>query len=532
MLVHQADSGELCIRQHPLGDFKFMNRKTLSLGDQKMRLNKRSTISTALAIGIAVVSVTQVFAANITIRNDPVLSCGVFVEGVIVDGVAARLEETLQRLRLYQSNTDTDRFRICFNSPGGSFVEGLKIASLLTGTATEAGAGVYGSAVPEGATCESACALAFMGGTEMDETGALAPDRILHPTARLGFHAPALPLPEGKYSKAEMDRAYGTALASISMILRTRTAGGYNFDDSLLEQMLETPRSGMFFIETLAQAALWGIKVHNERIFAASTEDIARNVCEAADSRLHGIDLAYSQGYSLHTWNAAVNIAPASTPDRAEVEIASGFGPRLDPGRTFPCRLSFYPANWTTDPRLGDVVIRDLTPDEAFNIDTIQPAMTFPPATRIAELAATPQITFAQFMARFGNVTMPSISASSTNNLTPPTYSSFWDHNGSRMGLVADGSRRQFYYAAPRAALVERGVQAGTLLFEGERRGNTYVGEARIFARPPCGEFTYPVEGPVSSDQRSVTMFGRAPRVNERCQVTSYRDDTLIFTLE
>ena len=111
-------------------------------------------------------------------------------------------------------------------------------------------------------------------------------------------------------------------------------------------------------------------------------------------------------------------------------------------------------------------------------------------------------------------------------------FNSFWDHNGSRMGLVADGSRRQFYYAAPRAALVERGVQAGTLLFEGERRGNTYVGEARIFARPPCGEFTYPVEGPVSSDQRSVTMFGRAPRVNERCQVTSYRDDTLVFTLE
>ena len=497
-----------------------------------MRLSGRITISTALAIGIAVFSVTQVFAANITIRNDPVLSCGVFVEGLIVEGDAARLEQTLQRLRPYQSNTDTDRFRICFNSPGGSFVEGLRIASLLTGTATEVGAEVYGSAVPEGATCESACALAFMGGTEVDETGALAPDRILHPTALLGFHAPALAVPEGNYSGQQLEDAYGIALASISMILRMRTAGRYNFEDSLLEEMLETLPSEMLYIETLAQTALWGIKVHNERIFAASTEEIARNICEAADSRLHGIDLASNQGYSLNTWNAAVTIAPASTPDRAEVTIASGFGTESDPQRTFPCRLSFYLAEWTIDPRLGDVVIRNLTPNEAFNLYTIQPAMTFPPATRIAELAAAPQITPAQFMARFSNVSMPGTSASPANNLTPPTYSSFWDHNGSRMGLVAVGTRRMFYYAHPRPALSERGVASGQLLFEGERNGNHYAGTARIFATPPCGEFTYRVEGPVSADQRTVTMYGRAPRVNSRCEVTGYRDDTLVFTLE
>ncbi len=89
-----------------------------------------------------------------------------------------------------------------------------------------------------------------------------------------------------------------------------------------------------------------------------------------------------------------------------------------------------------------------------------------------------------------------------------------------------------FYYARPRAALEERGVTSGQLLFEGERSGNIYAGTARIFATPPCGEFTYKVEGPVSADQRTVTMYGRAPRVNSNCEITGYRDDTLVFTLE
>lgn len=88
------------------------------------------------------------------------------------------------------------------------------------------------------------------------------------------------------------------------------------------------------------------------------------------------------------------------------------------------------------------------------------------------------------------------------------------------------------YYARPRAALAERGVASGQLLFEGERSGNLYAGTARIFATPPCGEFTYRVEGPVSADQRTVTMYGRAPRVNGGCEITGFRDDTLVFTFE
>lgn len=110
--------------------------------------------------------------------------------------------------------------------------------------------------------------------------------------------------------------------------------------------------------------------------------------------------------------------------------------------------------------------------------------------------------------------------------------SSHWDHNGSRMGLIANGNARRFIYVVPRPGIARRGVQPGTLLFEGRRDGQHYIGTARIFARPPCGAFTYPVSGPIAPDDRGVTVHGRAPLVDENCQISGYRDDTLVFTLE
>jgi len=100
------------------------------------------------------------------------------------------------------------------------------------------------------------------------------------------------------------------------------------------------------------------------------------------------------------------------------------------------------------------------------------------------------------------------------------------------MGLLAEGNARRFVYLRPRAALAQRGVVSGTLLFEGRRIQSTYEGTARIFGMPPCGAFPYAVRGPVSGDQRQVTLYGRAPRLNERCEVIGHRDDTLVFTLE
>jgi tetratricopeptide (TPR) repeat protein len=107
---------------------------------------------------------------------------------------------------------------------------------------------------------------------------------------------------------------------------------------------------------------------------------------------------------------------------------------------------------------------------------------------------------------------------------------SFWDHNGSLMHLVVNGRSRRFYYENPRPAMKAEGVSQGTLLFDGKREGTRFVGKAVIFG---CARsFEYRVSGPISKDEHTVTLFGKAPRLDENCNRIGERDDELIFTYE
>ncbi len=105
-----------------------------------------------------------------------------------------------------------------------------------------------------------------------------------------------------------------------------------------------------------------------------------------------------------------------------------------------------------------------------------------------------------------------------------------WDHNGSTVRLLADGSLRIFRYEKPRKGMLDAGARPGTLLFEGERQGTRYAGTAYVFSKT-CGPIGYAVEGSVSSDQRRVELDGQAPKRNGNCAVISYRDDHLVFSL-
>lgn len=112
----------------------------------------------------------------------------------------------------------------------------------------------------------------------------------------------------------------------------------------------------------------------------------------------------------------------------------------------------------------------------------------------------------------------------------PKSSPNVWNHNGSAMKLSAEGVKRRFVYDVPRESLSAFGVEKGTLLFEGTRRGRTYDGTAYIFTRT-CGKKPYHVSGEVAEDDRSVTLKGQAPRVDAACNVT-YRDDVLLFTFQ
>lgn len=74
---------------------------------------------------------------------------------------------------------------VTLNSPGGNYIEGLKLARLLRERAVT-------TVVEAGLSCYSACAFAFLGGSgysSQDGVGAYG-DRIVEPGGVLGFHAP------------------------------------------------------------------------------------------------------------------------------------------------------------------------------------------------------------------------------------------------------------------------------------------------------------------------------------------------------
>jgi len=107
---------------------------------------------------------------------------------------------------------------------------------------------------------------------------------------------------------------------------------------------------------------------------------------------------------------------------------------------------------------------------------------------------------------------------------------SHWMHNGSSVIMIQNGASRRFLYESPRQGMRDEGVTSGTLLFDGFARGNAYEGTAYIFSGRCGAGFPYRVDGEMSADGLRVRLTGKAPsRISADCQVTGYRDDTLIF---
>lgn len=214
-------------------------------------------------------------AADIVVGGDQSLKCFATLSGPILPGDADKLHAFLAET--YSANrggevagiaipdiyTDFQLgARICLDSPGGSLAEAVRMADVLLGgrDGDEENLTGIGTAVSAGARCESACAVFFLAGGQWisSHLGRRA-DRVLHVAGKLGFHAPAIAVPDQNYSKNSVEKAFDTALASIAAVgermsfLRMR--------HSLLQLMLDTPPSQMSYVETIGQAAEWNIQL-------------------------------------------------------------------------------------------------------------------------------------------------------------------------------------------------------------------------------------------------------------------------------
>ena len=229
------------------------------------------------------------------------MGCDIFVSGLIGKGDAAKLEQAILSTdkqlagenfqgTLVGSRPRSSR-RVCFDSPGGSFIEGLALGQVLLRARK-------GSAVGADMTCESACALAFLGGSQSKAgvEGADEPDRVLHPLGKLGFHAPALNIKDGNFSADEVNKAYRVAIQSIAAIVKEkdnviveyvpgtdqRTSLRYDIPNSLLLLMLSTSSEDMSYVETIKDASRWDIRI--EPVSIGSAPEPIQSFANACDN--------------------------------------------------------------------------------------------------------------------------------------------------------------------------------------------------------------------------------------------------------
>jgi hypothetical protein len=105
-----------------------------------------------------------------------------------------------------------------------------------------------------------------------------------------------------------------------------------------------------------------------------------------------------------------------------------------------------------------------------------------------------------------------------------------WDHNGSAMYLIANGTSREFFYDKPRPGMLEAGAKTGSLLFRGEASQGQYSGTAYIF-NLQCGQISFNVKGAILDGGKRILLTGQAPRVARNCQAYGSYSTTLEFKL-
>ena len=120
--------------------------------------------------------------------------------------------------------------------------------------------------------------------------------------------------------------------------------------------------------------------------------------------------------------------------------------------------------------------------------------------------------------------------AQSTTPAATAAERTFWDHNGSVVYLVANGSSREFYYQRPRLGMLEAGAHPDSLLFSGQINNGQLSGTAYVFTAQ-CGQVPFEVKGPILENGGRVALTGQAPRVGRNCQAAGYYTSTLEFRL-
>lgn len=122
---------------------------------------------------------------------------------------------------------------VSLDSPGGNYVEGLKLAQFFRDNA-------IATIVENGKSCYSACAFAFLGGSGYSPTASIGAyvDRIVRPGSVIGFHAPYVPdeALDGLVAELGLDQVLGGNRDSIALMVESLV--NWNVDPKVIATMV------------------------------------------------------------------------------------------------------------------------------------------------------------------------------------------------------------------------------------------------------------------------------------------------------
>ena len=190
--------------------------------------------------------------------------CDVKLQGAIGPGDFKKLKDRLEW-----------GTRLCLNSPGGSYLDGIELFEHIAASSIT-------TAVEALDVCYSACAIAFMGGSDRAEISRL-PNRTLHAKGLLGFHSPFLRREADLGLPGDNKLQIGVALG-ISMVAKLIRADNYKLLPRLLiADMLETPPSSMYDVDTFRKAHDLDIKLAGIRAPEKITKAMLLQACNNRD---------------------------------------------------------------------------------------------------------------------------------------------------------------------------------------------------------------------------------------------------------
>ena len=134
---------------------------------------------------------------------------------------------------------------VTLSSPGGNYIEGLKLALLLRDRAVA-------TVVEAGSSCYSACAFAFLGGSGFSSQAGVGAynDRMVEPRATLGFHAPYFAPDDLGTLVADfgMDAVLGASRDDIALMIKQLV--DWNVDASVLSHIVSMGPDESYDVET------------------------------------------------------------------------------------------------------------------------------------------------------------------------------------------------------------------------------------------------------------------------------------------